>query len=192
MKNDFLDLVEKFGIPKILIPNQEIKLFQGKIIRKQIKCGESEFLVIDKRNETWLSDEQKLVEHLTQQNLQIIETIYFYKSDNSGGRYTAGDWKESKVAVTTNADVEPLSRENILQAIEETRVLFVGGWSSMGDGYVDFRICSPDNLPTFSGYYFLFDLPLIEEMLFGMGDGLEWEEEFFYPYSHYFSRFFDV
>lgn len=191
MKNDFLDLTNKIDIPKIIIPNREIKLFQGKIIRKQIKFSETEFLIINKRNETWISNERKLAEHLTSQDLQIIETIYFYKSDNCGGRYTTGDWKESKAAITTNADVEPLRREDLLQAIEEKRVLFVGGWRSMGDGYVDFSLCSSDNLPSFSGYYFLFDSPLTEEMLFGMGDALEWEEEFFYPYSHYFSRFFD-
>lgn len=191
MKNDFLDLIKKIGIPKIIIPNREIKLFQGEIIRKQIKFNETEFLAINKRNETWISNEQKLAGYLTSQNLRIIETNYFYKSDNCGGRYTTGEWKESKVAITTSADVEPLSRENLLRAIEEKRVLFVGGWRSMGDGYVDFSLCSPDNLPSFSGYYFLFDSPLAEEMLFGMGDGLEWEEEFFYSYSHYFSRFFD-
>ena len=192
MKNDFRHLIEQFGVPKIIIPNQEITLYQGKIIRKQIKFGETEFLAIKSRTETWISNEQKLEAYLTAQNLQIIETVYFYKSDNCGGRYTTGDWKESKVAMATNADIQPLSCEDLLQAIEEKRVLYVGGWGSMGDGYVDFRICSSENLPNLSGYHFLFESPcrLNEKMLFGMGDGCEWEEEFFYLYMDYFSRFF--
>lgn len=192
MKSDFSYLVEELGVPKIIIPNEQTILSQGSIIRKQIKFGESEFLAIKSRTETWVSYEQELMGYLSGQNLEIIETVYFYKSDNCGGRYTTENWKESKVAMATNADVDSLSRNALLQAIEEKRVLFVGGWRSMGDGYVDFHICSSDNLPSFSGYYFLFDPPcyLTQDMITEMGKGLEWEQEFFYPNMKYFSRFF--
>ena len=197
MGNGFGNLIQHFGIPKILIPNKTITLYLGEPstgnhIRRQVKYGETEFLAIRSRTETWISNEEKLIEHLNKQNLEIIETVYFTKSEDGGGRYTTTDWKESKVAMTTNKDVDSVSREDLLKAIAEKRVLWVGGWRSMGDGYVSFQICRADNLPGFSGYYFLFDPPcrLTEKMLFGIGDGYEWETEFFYTYMGYFSRFF--
>lgn len=205
MANDFSDLIEKFGAPRLVIPNTErfdhsgsavklsdgtVKINNGKPFRRQKKIGETQFLAIRGRIETWLANEEKLLAHLKKKNLTPIETIYFYK-DARAWDYSTSHWKDSKIAIATEADVEPLTREELLREIEERRVVWVGGWSSMGDGYVNVSVCAPDNLPAHGGgYHFLFAPPcrIYESMLAKMGEGFEWESEFFNCYSSRFSR----
>ena len=205
MENSFEDLIKKFGVPKIIIPNSPRLLYLGqgsfvvsenpekeldpqyKIYQRRFKYGETEFLAVKSRIETYRRDEKKLLEHLEKQNLNPVEFVYKYRQTRAWD-YSTDIWEDDKVEIATETDVEPLSREDLLEAVEEKRVLWVVGWSSMGDKYVDFHICSKEFLPKDQGYHFLFDEPLESNLLVGMGDGYEWEEEFFNHHSGYFTR----
>ncbi len=212
MNNDFSDLIKGFGTPKIVIPNETRILYQSyhsliagsseseikkainskhKIYHRRIKHGETEFLAVRSRYETWLGSENLLLEYFKKNDLKPVEFIYTYKNRWAWDYETEG-WKEGRVSIAADRDAEPLSRENLLAEIEENRLLWVCGWRSMGDGYVDFHICTPEHLPTESGYYFLFDAPcrLTGSMLAGMGDGFEREQEFFASYAGHFTRRF--
>lgn len=209
MENSFEDLIVQFGVPKIVIPNTPRLLYLGqgsfvvgenpekeidpqyKIYHRRFKYGETEFLAVKSRIEVYKNEEKKLLENLEKRNLKPVEFVYSYKEARARD-YPTGDWKNDKVAVATDADVKPLSREDLLEAIEEKRVLWVCGWSSMGDKYVDFHIGSADFLPKDHGYHFLFEKPcrLTGAMLAGMGDDYESEEEFFNYHLSYFTRAF--
>lgn len=204
MSSSFEDLIKKFGVPKIVIPNTPKIKYKSKgsiivsndpqidaadeIYQQRFKYGDAEFLAVRSRIETWFSNKEILLEHLQAQNLKPVEIVYRYKGRRTWD-YSTNSWKESKVAIATERDIEPLSREDLLEAVEEKRVLWVCGWSSMGDKYVDFHICPPRFLPNDAGYHFLFDAPcrLTDRMLVGMGEHFEWEEEFFNCYSDYFT-----
>lgn len=209
MEYSFEDLIKDFGVPKIVIPNaprllhlgegsfkvsenteQEIDS-QDKIYHRRFKHGETEFLAVKSRIEVYKDDEKDLLENLKKQNLKPVELVYRYSKMRTWDHST-DDWEDTKVSVATETDVEPLSRENLLKAIGEKRVLWVAGWSSMGDKYVDFHVCPANILPDDQGYHFLFEKPcyLTDAMLAGMGDGFEWEEEFFNHHSNYFTRYF--
>ena len=207
MANDFSDLIEQFGVPKIIIPNTPTIFHQGiygtmvgtnpeirvepkyRIYYRRFKHGDAEFLAVRSRYETWISNEKALLEFFKEQNLNAIEFIYTYK-DRWAWDYTTEKWKEARVMIAADADVEPLSREDLLTAVEEKRLLWVCSWRSMGDGYVDFHICTADCLPTDDGFYFLFDAPcrLTDIMLVGMGDSFEHDAELFDSYVDYFTR----
>lgn len=209
MANDFKYLIEKFGVPKIIIPNTPQIKYLGrgsivvgtnperefdsstKIFYRRFQFGESEFLAVNKRFETYLSQENLLLEYLSENKLQPIEFIYLGK-DARTWDYSTKHWKESKVAITIATDVENIYKADLLKAVEHKRVLSVSSWSSMGDKYVEFRICSADNLPKDLGFHFLFEknCVLSEEMLIGMGGNFEWEEEFYNCYSEYFTQDF--
>ena len=209
MEKSFEDLIKKFGVPKIIIPNTPRLLYLGqgsfivgknpenendpqdKIYHRRFAHGDTEFLAVKSRIEVYKKDEKDLLENLEKQNLKPIEFIYSYRQTHNWD-YSTDDCEDTKVAIATEADVEPLSREDLLEAIEEKRVLWVAAWSSMGDKYVDFNVCSADFLPKDEGYHFLFEKPycLTGEMLVGMGDSFEWESEFFNHYSSYFTRTF--
>jgi hypothetical protein len=195
MQYSFSNLIEEFGVPQIIIPNEDGVWYYGTNLpnRKQKKFGETEFLAVKSRIETWVSNENELLDYLRKQDLEAIETQYFYKSESGSGRYTTKDWKESKVAIATNADIQPLNLADLLKHIEEKRILFVYDVRSMGDGYVYFRICEKNFLPSFSGYHFLFNKPLslIEDKLRNMGDDYEWDKEFFNYHANYFHEFFN-
>lgn len=209
MEFSFENLIEQFGVPKIVIPNTPRLLYLGessfvvsenpekendsecRIYHRRFKYGETEFLALRSRIEIYKENEQELLEKLEKQNLKPIEFVYKYRKIKSWN-YSTDDREDVKIAVVTEADVEPLSRENLLKTIEEKRVLWVAGWSSMGDKYVDFHVCSADILPQDQGYHFMFEKPcyLTDEMTVGMGDAYELEEEFFDDYSNYFTRGF--
>lgn len=207
MENSFENLIKQFGVPKIIIPNAPRLLYLGrgsfvvsenpekeidpqyKIYHRRFKYGETDFLTVKSRIEVYKDDENELLEKLEKQNLKPVEFVYRYRQSRSWD-YSTDDREDIKVAVATEADVEPLSREKLLEVVEEKRVLWVAGWSSMGDKSVDFHICSADILPEDQGYHFLFEHPLESEMLVGMGDDYEWDTEFFYSHSRYFTRFF--
>lgn len=210
MNNDFSDLIKRFGTPKIVIPNTPMIFYQGyygmitgknpedfnekinskhKIYYRRLQHGETEFLAVRSRYETWMSNENLLLEYFEKNDLKPVEFIYTYKNRWAWDYATEG-WKEGRVSIAADADVEALSRENLLKAVDEKRLLWVCGWRSMGDGYVDFHICTPERLPTDSGYYFLFDEPcrLTDSMLARMGDGFERDGEFFASYADHFTR----
>lgn len=80
-ENELSDLIEKFGVPKIIIPNQKIRLSQGNNpIRDQFKYGETDFLTVKSRTETWVSNENKLIDYLKGQNLEM-KSFIFTKTD---------------------------------------------------------------------------------------------------------------
>jgi hypothetical protein len=203
MDYTFEDLVENFGVPKIIMPNTpRLKSFsggylgedgnpdlqvEGVIYNRRYKHGETEFIIIKSRIEAYKRDEKKLLESLEKQNLKPVEFFYRYKGTRTWD-YSTDYWEDDKVAIATEADVEHLSREGLLEAIEEKRVLWIVGWSSMGDKYVDFHIGSADFLPQDEGYHLLFDAPLKSEMTVGIGWNYEWEEQFFNYNSTYFIR----
>lgn len=209
MENSFENLIKQFGVPKIIIPNTPRLLYsaqgrlvvsayseneidpQDKIYHRRFMSGETEFLAVKSRIEIYKRDEKTLLESLKKQNLKPVDFVYSYKYSTDWD-YSTEDWRNDKVAIATEADVEPLSREDLLKAVEEERVLWVAGWSSMGDKYVDFHICSADYLPKDEGYHFLFEKPcrLTGEMLVNMGDNYEYDSEFFKSNSRYFTREF--
>lgn len=204
MENTFENLVEKCGVPKIIMPNTPRLYFysdylgvsnnpdleiKGKVYQRRYQHGETEFIAVKSRIGARKRDEEQLLESLEKQNLKPIEFFYRYKGTRTWD-YSTDHWEDDKVAIATEADVEPLSRANLLKAIEEQRVLWIVGWSSMGDKYVDFHIGSADFLPKDQGYHLLFDAPLESEMTVGIGDDYEWEEQFFNYNSSYFIREF--
>ena len=206
MKNDFRDLVERFGAPQIVIPNAPRIVYQGKIgmlagtnpeinvdaqarvYHRRFRSGESDFLALRRYYTTWLGNEKLLLEHFVENDLKPVEFRYTYKNRRAWD-YGTEKWKEARVSIAADRDAEPLSREDVRAAAAAKRLLWVCGWSSMGDGYVDFRILDADRLPTDDGYYFLFDetCRLDEKTLVGMGDGFERDEEFFDAYADHFT-----
>lgn len=205
MENTFENLVEKFGVPKIIMPNTpRLRFFgdyngvsnnpdleiEGTIYHRRYRYGETEFITVKSRIEAYKCDEEKLLESLKKQNLKPVDFFYRYK-DTHAWNYSTGDWRNDKVSISTDADVEPLSREDLLKSIGEERVLWIVGWSSMGDKYVDFHICSAEFLPKDEGFHLLFEKSLESEMLVDLGYIYDYESEFFNSNSHYFtSEFF--
>jgi hypothetical protein len=203
MENTFEDLIKNSGIPKTIMPNTPRLKFsgggyigveskpdlqvEGRVYHRRYKHGETEFITVKSRIEAYKRDEKKLLESLEKQNLKPVEFFYRYKGTRTWD-YSTDYWEDDKVAIATDADVEPLSREDLLEAIEEKRVLWIVGWSSMGDKYVDFHLGSADFLPQDEGYHLLFDVPLKSEMTVGIGWTYEWEEQFFNYNSGYFIR----
>src|SRR5688572_20249292 len=136
MSNSFEDLIKKFGIPKIVIPNTPKIQYKGKgsiivsnntqidvadeIYQQRFKYSDAEFLAVRSRIETWLSKKEILLEHLRAQNLKPVEFVYRYKGTRTWD-YSTDSWKESKVAIATERDVEALSLRDLLKAIEGKR-----------------------------------------------------------------------
>lgn len=183
MSNSFENLIEIFGIPKIVIPNTPRTLVLGngafmvsknpefslpssqQIYHRRFQHGDSDFLAVSSRIETQLHRQNELLEYLQCQNLTPIEFVYTYEKNRSNGLI------ECKVAIATSADAAPLNKNYLEQAIAEKRLIRAGAWSSMGDAYLDVRLCSKNQMPTDDCLYFLFETPDIpERMLAGIGE----------------------
>ena len=185
MKNSFENLIEKFGVPKIIIPNTprilaqigncltvgqdtEISLDKSdKIHHRRFQYGDAEFLAVKSFIETDMNNETALLEHLRNQNYKPIEFVYNYK------KYT-----RATVSVATNADVAPVNRVELLEAVQQQRLLWVYDWSSMGDAYLHFCHCSAERLPdvkNVGGIHFLFEAPhrIPPAMLVGIGEDFD-------------------
>jgi hypothetical protein len=150
MENSFKNLIERFGVPKIIVPNTPRILAQrgsyltvGKnpetpaapsdvIYHRRFQFGDSEFLGVYSRIETDLEREKELLEHLKTQELKPVEFVYSYQKNRSSGV------SENKAAIATDADAAPVSRRELLEAISEKRLIWACGWSSMGDAYRTF------------------------------------------------------
>lgn len=206
MSNNFKELIENFGVPKIIIPNTPRTLEFGggylkvgknpeiaadpsnKIYHRRFRFGDSPFLAVKSRIETDLSRENELLEHLREQNLKPIEFIYTYRevwSSDSSKIYV-----RAKVAIATDADVSSVSQNDLACAIAENRFIWAGSWSSMGDAYLTVSLC--DTMPTDDCLYFLFDKPNIPEtMLIGIGEYYDRGDDIFdFCGREYFTRYF--
>lgn len=206
MSNSFEDLIEKFGVPKIVIPNTPRTLEFGggymvvgktpetasnpsnKMYHRRFRYGDSPFLAVASRIETDLSRENELLEHLRGQNLKPIEFLYTYKEVWSSDPSQID--VRAKVAVATDADVSPVSQDDLVRAISEKRFIWAGGWSSMGDAYLTVSLC--DRMPTDDCLYFLFDKPGVSEaMLVGIGEYYDRGDEVLdFCGREYFTRYF--
>lgn len=185
MENSFEILLEKFGPARIIVPNtpRVLALVEGrlcvghhpettrtedKLFHLRYKFGDSDYLAFASRTETDLDRENELIEHLKAEQQQPIEFVYKYYRSYS---YDASpDQLVSKVAIGTDRDMIPVSHAELTKAAEEKRVLGVCGWSSMGDAYLDFRTCGPDQLPKDEGVNFLFEYPIDSGALLGLGE----------------------
>lgn len=188
MENSFESLIEKFGPARIIVPNTprvlslndghllvgsdpETPRPEAKLFHRRYKFGDSDYLAFASRTETDLEREKELVEYLKSQNQQPIEFVYryyrFYSYDASPDRLV------SKVAIGTDADAQPVSRAELLEAVAEERLLGVAGWSSMGDAYLHVSICGANYLPNDEGVNFLFEYPLDPQMLVHIGDNYD-------------------
>lgn len=206
MSNSFENLIEKFGVPKIIIPNTPRTLEFGggylkvgknpeiardssdKIYHRRFRFGNSPYLAVKSRIETDLSRENELLEHLRDQNLKPIEFIYTYREVWSSD--PSEIYVRPKVAIATDADVSPVSEDDLVRAIAENRFVWAGSWSSMGDAYLDVSLC--DKMPTDDCLYFLFDKPNIAgAMLVGIGEYFDRGDDVLdFCGREYFTRYF--
>lgn len=206
MSNSFEALIEKFGVPKIIVPNTPRTLEFGggylkigknpeiatnpsnKIYHRRFRFGDSPYLAVKSRIETNVSRENELLEHLREQNLKPIEFIYTYREVWSSD--PSKIYVRAKVAIATDADVSPVSQNDLVCAISENRFIWAGSWSSMGDAYLTVSLC--DKMPTDDCIYFLFDTPDISEaMLVGIGEYYDRGDDVLdFCGREYFTRYF--
>ncbi len=195
MNNSFEYLIEKFGVPKIIIPNKAQHVtYADRTFSRRFKHGESEFLAVSVYMETDWSRENELLEHLKTKNLKPITYIYSYKKfrllDPSASEFPL------KVAIASDADITPVSRAELLSASAGERLIWVYDWSSMGDSYLHFCHCSLKHFPDIKnvdGFHFLFDEPhrIPSAFLVGIGENFERGDDILdYCARQYFTRSF--
>jgi hypothetical protein len=194
MARSLEQLIEKYGVPFLVIPNtprvrshdERRGVFSGKAVNRidvaaalhqRIPAGGEDFLLVKAQIEVPLNGFGDLETRLEQDGVKIVE----YRR-----------WKDELVRLTLETDVTPITRDDILRAVRLRRVLFVSDWRSMGDGYVDFAVATPGRLEDDDGYHFYFPSApgLTERELPASGSLNPWDsaDDFFDFYKAYFTR----
>jgi hypothetical protein len=197
MRRSFEHLIEKYGMPFLVIPNtprvlshdERRGVFSGQAVTRidvatalyqRVPVGEEGFLLVKAQIEVPLHGFGDLETRLEQDGVKIVE----YRR-----------WKGELVRLTLETDVTPISRDDILHAVRRRRVVFVSDWRSMGDGYVDFAVATHGRLEDDDGYLFYFPSApgtpgLTEKELPASGSLNSWDsaDDFFYFYKDYFTR----
>ncbi len=109
-------LVARCGRPRLIIKNVNRPPLKGSPWR-QVKAGSSEFLIVKARLVSPLERLAQVLSRLASQGGSVVEIAA----------------TRDLSAVTTTADVEPLSREHFRDLVRGLRVVSVGSHSVMGD-----------------------------------------------------------
>lgn len=198
MARTFKQLVEKYGVPLIVIPNTPKVLFYLNAQRVRFsgqevppiaktECGyqrrvfgQEDFLLIKTQRSVPFSAIEKAVAELEEKGISIVE-------------YNRYLWAKEFVGLTLSADVTPISRADLLQAIDKRQTLCVDSWRVMGDGYVEFRTGMPAFLDSEEGYRFFFPSAgagLTDSEIPDSGNGNDYDSlfQFFVDHNDYFVR----
>jgi hypothetical protein len=197
MARSLENLIEKYGVPYLVIPNtprvlsrdERRGVFSGPAVtgidvatalHQRIPVGEEAFLLVKAQVDVPLNDFGDLETRLERDGVQIVE----YRR-----------WQDERVRLTLETDVTPITRDDIIHAVRRRRVMSVSDWRSMGDGYVDFAVATPGSLADEDGYHFYFPSApgapgLTGEELPASGSLNPWDlaDDFFDFYKDYFTR----
>jgi hypothetical protein len=197
MARSFEHLIEKYGVPFLVIPNtprflsrdERRGVFSGHAVNRidvatalhqRTPVGEEAFLLVKAQIEVPLNGFGDLATRLEQDGVKIIE----YRR-----------WKGELIRLTLDTDVTPISRDDVLHAVRRRRVITVTDWRSMGDDYVDFAVATPGRLADDDGYLFYFPSApgspgLTERELPASGSLNSWDsaDDFFDFNKEYFTR----
>lgn len=197
MARSLENLIEKYGVPYLVIPNTPRALSRDErrgvfsapaVTRIEVATalyqrrplGEEAFLLVKAQIEVPLNDFGDLETRLEQDGVKIVE----YRRR-----------KDELVRLTLETDVTPITRDDIIHAVRRRRVMFVSDWRSMGDGYVNFAVATPGSLEDDDGYHFYFPSApgapgLTDRELPASGSLNPWDsaDDFFDLYKDYFTR----
>jgi hypothetical protein len=197
MAGSFERLVEKYGVPFLVIPNtprvlsydERRGVFSGSAVAgidvatalyQRIPVGEEAFLLVRAQIEAPLNGFGGLETGLERDGVKVVE----YRR-----------WKDESARLTLDTDVTPTGRDDILRAARLRRIVSVSDSRSMGDGYVDFAVAAPGRLEDDDGYLFYFPSApgahgLTDGELPASGSLNSWDsaDDFFDFYKEYFTR----
>lgn len=157
----FKQLIEKYGVPLMVIPNTPSYLSYVNAQRVVVSgqeipplamtepgyqrrpAGTEDFLLVKTQRRVPFNTIDEVAATLKEKGISIVE-------------YNRYRWATDFVGLTLSCDVTPISRADLLRAIEKRQVLYVYDWRVMGDGYVEFRMDTPAFLKDGDGYRFFF------------------------------------
>jgi len=194
MADTFGELIEKYGVPGLLIPNKGsyvitdsldngVRSLGSKVSYDRTPYGEAPFLLIKAYLEIRAGELNRVLADL--ETFHIVELRHGTKRGPRGGTINI-------VLIAIAADVSEFSQEELNNAMAEQRLVGVASYRSMGDGYVNLHLITP-NLPVDEyGYYFLFKDPCRlteEELPYAEAFTRDSAWDFFEAYKHYYIRF---